>query len=285
MKLNRNAVRIESNQSHRVSSVSILLTCLPRIFTVTSGLKTRTAAWLIGTLAVLVTAGAADPSQYLGQQSRHRILSSDAPPGYLGGARLNGRGPVAGYFQPVAFSGPKGTQFALVQGGAFAASSELFQAGLMIGGVYRFRITHMPEFEGAELYPTIEVIDRTYPPPGLATRYPIRVDLDHEDFRAALDGQLVTRVIYLEDPQTATPIVQDKDTTRAIDIRENQDALEVADRYGRPVAIVRIGSMAPPRSPELMPQFLFGSPVWAPIFHPEVAAQPENYPTETAIQQ
>lgn len=258
-----------------------------------SGLKTRTTAWLINTLVVVVTAGAADPSQYLGRQSRHRILSSDAPPGYLGGARLNGRGPVAGYFQPVAFSGPPGTRFALAQGGTFTQdfsqnfvqSSELFQAGLMIGGIYRFRITHMPEFEGAELYPTIEVIDRTYPPPGLATRYPIRVDLDHEDFRAALDGQLVTRVIYLEDPQTATPIVQDKDTTQAIDIRADQDALEVADRYGRPVAIVRIGSMAPPRSPELMPQFFFGSPVWAPIFHPEVAAQPEYSPTETTIQQ
>ncbi len=240
---------------------------------------------LIGTLAMLISAGAAEPSQYLSKQSRHRILSSDAPPGYIGQARLNGRGPVAGYFQPVAFSGPDGTQFALAQGAAFAAGSELFQAGLMIGGVYRFRITHMPDFEGAELYPTIEVIDRTYPPPGLATRYPIRVDLDHEDFRAALSGRLVTRVIYLEDPQTATPMVQNKDTIQAMDIMENQDALEIADRYGRPVAIVRIGSMAPPQAPELMPQFFFGYPIWAPIYHPDVEARPEYQPIETTIQQ
>lgn len=249
-----------------------------------SGSKKRIALSLIGTLAMLVSAAATEPSQYLSQQGRHRILSGDAPPGYLGGARLSGRGPVAGYFQPVAFSGPDGTQFALAQGVAFAEGRELFQAGLMIGGVYRFRITQMPGFEGAELYPTIEVIDRTYPPPGLATRYPIRVHLDHEDFRAALGGQLVTRVIYLEDPQTATPLVQDKDTIRPLDIRENQDALDVADRYGRPVAVVRIGSMAPPRSPELMPQFFFGSPLWAPIYHPEVAARPESYPTDTTNQ-
>ena len=250
-----------------------------------SGLKTRIALALICALVNLVTSDAAEPAQFLGKQGRHRILSSDMPPGYIGQARLNGRGPVACYFQPVAFSGPAGSQFSLAQGSAFNDGSELLQAGLMIGGVYRFRITNMPQFEGAELYPTIEVIDRTYPPPGLATRYPIRVHLDHEDFREALNGRLVTRVIYLEDPQTATPIVQTKDTIRPLDIRENQDALDVADRYGRPVAIVRIGSMAPPRAPELMSQFFFGSPVWAPIFHPEVAAEHESYPADTSIQQ
>ena len=50
---------------------------------------------------------------------------------------------------------------------------------------------------------------------------------------------------------------------------ENQDPLEVADRMGRPVAIVRIGSMAPPREPVLLPQFFFGNPSWAPIYQPE----------------
>lgn len=250
-----------------------------------SGSKTRNAISLVSMLMLLVSASAAEPSQYLSKQPRHRILSSDAPPGLIGQSRINGRGPIAGYFQPVAFSGPDGTQFALAQGNAFTAGAELFQAGLMIGAVYRFRITHMPEFEGAELYPTIEVIDRTYPPPGLATRYPIRVDLDHEDFRAALDGQLVTRVIYLEDPQTATPMVQTKDTIRPMDILENQDALEIADRYGRPVAIVRIGSLAPPSAPELMPQFFFGYPNWAPIFHPDVEPRPIDQSIETVIEQ
>jgi hypothetical protein len=259
---------------------------------VVSGLKTRTVPALFSALltfasALLTLVGihAAEPSQFLGKQGRHRILSSDMPPGYIGQARLNGRGPVAGYFQPVAFSGPVGSEFSMAQGSAFTEGSELLQAGLMIGGVYRFRITNMPQFEGAELYPTIEVIDRTYPPPGLATRYPIRVHLDHEDFREALNGRLVTRVIYLEDPQTATPIVQDKDTIQPLDIRENQDALEVADRYGRPVAIVRIGSMAPPRAPELLPQFFFGSPVWAPIYHPDVEPRPDSFATEPVIDQ
>ncbi len=71
-----------------------------------------------------------------------------------------------GYFQPVAFVGPPGVHFSLPQGGGFADRSESLQAGLLVGGVYRFQITGIPGAEGAELYPTIEVIDRTYPPPG-----------------------------------------------------------------------------------------------------------------------
>jgi hypothetical protein len=244
----------------------------------------RFAIISLSVLAAMAAASAAEPASYLGNQPRHRILPGDAPPGYLGAARLNGRGPVANYFQPVAFSGPTGTQFALANGAGFTEGATLLQAGLLIGGVYRFRITHMPGLEGAELYPTIELIDRTYPPPGLATRFPIRVDLDYDDFRAALDGQLVTRVIYLEDPETATPMVQTKDTIRPIEILENQDPLAVADRFGRPVAVVRIGSMAPPSSPELMSQFLFGSPNWAPIFHPEVQRTADDDSIGTPIQ-
>lgn len=215
---------------------------------------------------------AVDPSAYLGPPGgQHRILSSEVPPGLYGQARLAGRGPVAGYFQPVAFAGPAGVRFSLAQSGAFVEPSESLSAGLLVGGVYRFQITSIPGAEGAELYPTIEVIDRTYPPPGLATRHPIQVILDQDDFDAALSGRLVTRVIYLEDPQTASPIPQTPLTARPIEIAEYQDAMETADRFGRPVAIVRIGSMAPPRTPELMPGFFFGYPMWAPIYQPEQA--------------
>ena len=217
---------------------------------------------------------AADPSQYLSPNGQHRLFSSDMPPGVLGQARLAGRPPICNYCQPVSISSSVGARFALAQSGAFVTPAETFQAGLLIGGVYRFQITSIPGAEGAELYPTIEVIDRTYPPPGLATRYPIEVMLDQDDFDAALAGRLVTRVIFLEDPQTASPTPQTPQTNRPLEIAEYQDALETADRFGRPVAIVRIGSVAPPRAPELLPGFFFGYPVWSPIYQPEQPAVP-----------
>lgn len=229
----------------------------------------RFACGVVAVAACLsLTVSAADPASYLPGGNQHRILSSDYPPGVVGQARLAGRGPVAGYLQPVAISGPQGSRYSLPIGGSLANSSETLTAGLLVGAVYRFQISRIPGAEGAELFPTIEVIDRTYPPPGLATRFPIQIRLDEDDFKAALSGQLVTRVIYLEDPQTATPMVQTPETNRPLEIAEYQDALEVADQLGRPVAIVRIGSVAPPSSPALLPGFFFGYPLWAPIVQP-----------------
>lgn len=226
----------------------------------------------LGTLLMHCTASiAVEPDDYLSKQPHHSLFSGDAPPGVLGTARAMGRGPVQGYFQPVAFSGPQGTKFALPQSGTFTDAQTRLMSGLLIGSVYRFQITGIPGFEGAELYPTVELLDRTYPPPGLATRFPIPINLDQDDLEAALDGQMVTRVVYLEDPQTALPLPETPTTSRAIEVSHFQDPLEVADRFGRPVAIVRIGSLLPPASEELMPQFYFGYPAWAPIYQPEPA--------------
>ncbi|QDT03018.1 hypothetical protein K227x_13970 [Rubripirellula lacrimiformis] len=221
------------------------------------------------TLCLGRSAAAADPSQFLPPSGGHRILSADMPPGYVGAARNAGRTLCPGYMQPVSIIGPDGSQISLAQSGAFLEPTPNLQAGLLVGGVYRFQVSRIPGHEGAELYPTIELIDRTYPPPGLATRHPILVQIDQEDLLAALRGQMVTRVIYLEDPQSATPMEQTRNTNRPIDVSEFQDALEVADRFGRPLAIVRIGSVAPPRQPELLHQFFFGYPAWAPIYAPE----------------
>lgn len=229
---------------------------------------------------LLVSCGTAveatDPSDVLPPGGWHRPLTDGLPPGVVGQARLAGRGPVAGYFQPVAFSGPAGVEFSFPNRGMFSDTNDSPRVGLMIGAIYRFRITGIPLAAGAELYPTIEVIDRTYPPPGLAARFPIQVNLDQEDLDAALSGRMVTRVILLEDPQTAVAVAQQPTTSSTFEISEQQDALEVADRLGRPVAIVRIGSLAPPRSPQLLPQFFFGYPAWTPVELPaETAATAE----------
>lgn len=245
-----------------------------------SSVSLRLRMIVIAVLACSTLCESADPADYLSAAAQHRVFSGDMPPGVIGQARLMGGGPVACYYQPVAFSGPQGVQFTLPENGTFAAGDASLQAGLKVGAIYRFRITGIPLLPGAELYPTVEVIDRTYPPPGMAHRYPIPINLDQEDLEAALEGRMVTRVILLEDPQTAIAVATEPTTSRAIDIAEYQDALEVADRFGRPVAIVRIGSLTPPRSPELMPQFYFGYPAWVPIDgqQPQTHVEPSVQP-------
>jgi hypothetical protein len=195
----------------------------------------------------------------------HRLFSGDAPPGVIGAARLQRWGAVVGHYQGVAFRGPGRTQFSMPIDGVFQPPADKpLCAGLLIGAVYRFKITSIPGFEGEELYPTVEVIDRTYPPESLAARFPIPINLEIEDLEDALEGRLVTRVIYLEDPGTAVPLAETPESSRAFDIPGSQDALAVADTLGKPVAIVRLGSVTPPTAEALMPQFFLGYPPWLP---------------------
>ena len=226
---------------------------------------------------------AVGPGSQLPPSSGHPLVTGHLPPGVVGQTRLQSRHPVAGYFQPIKFSGPAGTQFALPQGGAMSPAEPNLMAGLLIGNVYRFRVTGIPNSPGAELFPTLELIDRTYPPPGLATSFPVPINLDQTDLDEALNGQMVTRVIYLEDQQSAAPLPTKPDNASALDISHYQDPLAMADQLGRPIAIVRIGSLAPPSAAQLLPQFYFGYPTWAPIFQPEPTDAYTTVPSGVSI--
>ncbi len=222
--------------------------------------------FLMATMCLLASiAHAVEP---LDMSGRHPLYHKSLPPGAIW------QSPHAvtmqqAAFQPVAFSGPEGVRFALPENGTFNEGESQLMAGLMVGAVYRFRVTGIPDSVGAELYPTIELIGRTYPPPGLETKYPIPINMSKTDLEQALSGNLVTRVIYLEDPQSAMPLAMKRTESRPVDIPIDQDALATADSLGRPIAILRIGSKAPPRNPVLEPTFYFGFPAWAPIFQPE----------------
>ncbi len=195
----------------------------------------------------------------------HRLFSGDAPPGVIGAARLQRWGAVAGHYQGVAFRGPGTTEFSLPISGVFQSPGDKpLCAGLLIGAVYRFKVTSIPGFEGEELFPTVEIIDRTYPPDSLAARFPIPINFELDDLEDALQGRLVTRVIYLEDPGTAVPLPETPDSARAFDVPGSQDPLAVADSLGKPVAILRIGSVTPPTAEALLPQFFLGYPPWLP---------------------
>ena len=230
----------------------------------------RVAGALIFSLLVCPFGSAAEPSDYLSSNGQHRLFAGDMPAGVIAATRQRlTPAPQPTYYQPIQFRGPGTTEFALAQYGTFAEGEKDLMAGLRVGQVYRFRVSNIPMAEGVELYPTVEMVDRTYPPPGLATSYPIPINLDQDDLYAAMEGRLVTRVIFLEDPQTAVPLQQSPEGPSAIDVPEYQDPLQIADLRGRTVAILRIGSMAPPQAEILKPQFFFGHPDWAPIFKPE----------------
>lgn len=145
-------------------------------------------------------------------------------------------------------------------------------AAVHVGSVYRFKISDMADRPGVELYPTVELLDRLHPPRGRETEFPVPIAFTEQEIEYAIEGRLVTKVIYLEQPNRAAPVRNTTaERTHFAEPREN--ILVRADIAGRPMAIVRLGARVPDRhAPE--PGF-FGT--GAPIqFLPATATRAEE---------
>jgi hypothetical protein len=149
---------------------------------------------------------------------------------------------------------------ATAEGGDFAEpQAGKLVAGMLIGAVYRLRVTNIPDQIGLEVFPTVEIIDRIYPPIGQEFKFPIPIELKQEELEMALAGQFVTRVIYLEDPDNAVPVARQADEQAYFEVADGDNPLDVADSLGRPVAILRLGARIPdPEGPDAT--FLYGCP-------------------------
>jgi len=200
-------------------------------------------------------------AQALGQREVvHWNHAGAMPPGAIGRQRLARGGPLSGFCQPVAIRAAHAVRIAPAVGSGFGESqANELMVGLQIGPVYRFRITHIPEHPGVEVFPTIELVDRLYPPPGQSLRFPIPIELTREELVMAAEGRFITRVIYLENPLLAPAIARKDQTQPWVEARPGDDPLVVADRIGRPMAILRMGGRVP--TAEIPDNgFLYGAP-------------------------
>ena len=216
---------------------------------------------MTGLLLVVVWASSA-AAQSTPLHFRH---SGDMPTGAIGRAQLQRGGPLPGYFQPVEINAPTGALVAMANEGFFEpADTTPRRAGLLIGQVYRLKVTQIAGYPGLEVYPTIEIIDRTYPPRGMEARFPIPVQISHQDLLLASEGKMVTRIVYLEDPEQALPVAERDGEQYWFDAGRGDDPLQIADAMGRPVAILRLGGLLPAHS-GVDQRFLFGSPPYMPM--------------------
>lgn len=215
--------------------------------------------------AVFVVAGSLAVSsnveaQVLPKYDRFQPLSQRSSPGLAARfADLAGR---TGHMQPVrvilettgdvsVFYAPQATEYAM---------KSPAQVGLMVGHCYRMKISNLPGQPGVEVFPTIELIDRMHPPAGQQDNFPIPVHLTSDDLEMALEGNLVTRVVYVEQPQLAAPYELDR-ATRTQNLLKQDNAVAEADRRGRPVAIIRIGGRLPSTHGEPVSFYGTGGPI------------------------
>ena len=205
---------------------------------------------------MLVISGVASAQQSTG----HPLHAGAMPPGAIGRQRLVRGGPLCGYIQPIEVKLPDEARVAFAIDGNFSetgAGSQL--AGLLVGPVYRLRVTNLPNNPGAEVFPTIELIDRLYPPLGKRLEFPVPIELTAEELQLAAEGMFVTRVIYVEDPHQALPVAEREEGHQWFEAARGEDPLQVADRLGRPIAILRIGGRYPTQGPG-DPSFTYGCP-------------------------
>jgi hypothetical protein len=217
-------------------------------------------------LAILVLATFSVPLvAQLPSPSRAPRGNTWLPPGEIGQRQLMRSPTLPAYFQPVEFQLPDSVRIAPAMDGRFLApQAGPVKAGLLIGSVYRFRVTGIPNHIGEEVYPSVELLDRLYPPPGRATDFPIPITLSVSELEKALAGRFITRVIYLEDPRKAFPAAQHPTRQLTYDVPSHTDPLDFAQQLGRPVAILRLGSRMPGRD-RVSGRFLFATPPWQPL--------------------
>ena len=222
-----------------------------------------TAAWRVVGLALLcmhtpVVNGQAQP---LRDSHNHQVS-----PGAIGHQQPLPGEPLREYYsQPVRIIAPGGATIAPYDGSRVGEYGGL-NIGLQVGTVYRFHVYDISNLEGQQLYPSIEAVDRLYPPSGREQEFPIPVELAPVDLRLSATGKYVTRVIYVEDPDDPFPYdeadpneeLRTSESQRYFEVPPGTDPYVVAAGLGRPVAILRIGNRAPSASGDNH-DFAFGS--------------------------
>jgi uncharacterized repeat protein (TIGR01451 family) len=114
--------------------------------------------------------------------------------------------------------------------------------GLRPGYPYRVQLSDIPGARGVVLHPSIEVRGALVPRPGLdVSKHPVPIAFTADDIDHALQGRMVTKFYYLEDPETAVPIEGAAGQALEFTAENEDEAIRAARLRGRPMLIVRLG--------------------------------------------
>lgn len=156
-------------------------------------------------------------------------------------------------FKPVLADGyalaVEGTEKAFASGSVF---------GFRPGYVYRLKFVN-PAKPDEAIGGTLEVRGSIVPRPNMKyMEFPAIVGVDKTDVKTALGGGLVSKVIYLENPEKALPMEQKANDPLEVAADNEREALDLARESGRVVAVLRIGGRVPSKQ-ELTEAFVDGT--------------------------
>lgn len=208
--------------------------------------------WLSLIATLTMPALQVSAQQYPAAGGRQFPLNQMTPPGTYAQWAANAGRTTPEYFQPVRVSLPTSGTVTFYEGSpdrSYDATAPA-QASLIVGRIYRLRVSEMPEFPGIDFFPSIELVDRLHPPTCQVEDFPIEFEFTLEELEWAANGRLVTKVVYLEQPDRV-PVSVLNAQPRITTIEPSRNAIAEADLLGRPMAIVRLGGRTPdPTQPD-----------------------------------
>lgn len=141
---------------------------------------------------------------------------------------------------------PEGVRLTLRPGTPEARSYDTpVTFGVRPGYIIRFRLEGLPDAPGLVIDPSLEVRASLFIPVNLKPEdYPATLTLTDDDVRKILGGGVVTKVIYLENPDLAPAASTTPDQPLERDVLRGEDPLEEARKLGRPLAIARFGGLS-----------------------------------------
>lgn len=151
---------------------------------------------------------------------------------------------VGGATAQIWFAMPEGAQVRWETGPMGFVASPLVMPGRQnfpMGGIYRMKLTNIEGRPGVELYPTLEISPATPRTIAYLEHNAIPVQFTDEDFAQVMAGNMVTKVIYLPDPEFQE-LVAGVETLVSTRLDPGLDPIVEADRRGAILAIVRIGN-------------------------------------------
>jgi uncharacterized repeat protein (TIGR01451 family) len=155
--------------------------------------------------------------------------------------------PIPAPVLPAKVLAPQGVRVAAYPGSPLA---RLYDTPTVLafrpGYSYRLELSNLPLHPGARLYPEVTVYGTIVPHPGMKYMdYPIPLTFSAADIERALAGSVITKVIYLENPEKAVPFDVAPDAPIEFPNVTEQEAIKNALANGRLVAIVRLGAKQP----------------------------------------
>lgn len=228
---------------------------------------------------------------------RHNAMRGDLPPGVAGDMARMQDPSLDSHLQPVRVIAPDGTLLEIgVDQGFINVNASRVSLGMFVGPVYRLKISNIPQHWDKQLYPSVEILGKLNPPEELKNEFPIEVVISGDDLKQAIDGNMVTKVVYLEDPDNALPHKHLANQQPFFDVGPSTDPMRAARKLGRPIAILRIGSRIPTSNdraefnfhapePQLLPepQMTVPNPKWEEPVEFQPLRMPQRNPFNNPV--